>query len=100
MRRLWAVFLGAAVSLSSLYGQQALLSGPYEGFTFDLPTHSFRAVIGLAGSATFGPALVSGFDSGSVAPRASYGIAFQQGSCLLVTGLDSTQVSASPLTGM
>ncbi len=100
MRCLWAVFLGAAVSFWPANAQQASLSGPHEGLTFDLPTHSFRAVIGLAGSATFGPALAGGFDSGSVAPHASYGIGFQQGSGLLVTGLDSAQVSTSPLDGL
>jgi hypothetical protein len=50
-------------------------------------------VIGLPGSSSFGQALVSGFDTGSVAPHKNYAIGFQQGNCVLVTGLDSSPVS-------
>lgn len=99
MRGLCAVLIGIAVSLPPVCAQQTFFGGPIEGFTFDLPTQSFRAVIGFAGSATFGPALASGFDAGSVAPHTNYGIAFQQGSCVLVSGLDS-QVSTAPLAGV
>jgi sugar lactone lactonase YvrE len=80
-----------------LAAQQSSLSGPVEGFTFDLPSQSFRCVIGLPGSAFLGAAVVSGFDTGWVAPRKNYAIAFQQGNGFLVTGLDSDQVSSTPL---
>jgi len=100
MRRLCAVLLGIAVSLLPVCAQQTFFGGPVEGITFDLPTQSFRAVIGFAGSATFGPALASGFDTGSVAPHANYGIGFQQGACVLVSGLDSAQASTAPIAGV
>jgi len=94
MRRLGALLLGIASSIGSLHSQQSSLTGPIQGYTFDLPTQSFREVMGLPGSATFGPAVITGFDSGSVAPHKNYAIGFQQGSCFLVTGLDSSPVSA------
>ena len=93
MRLLWAFVLGITLSIGTLCSQQTSLSGPMEGYVFDLPTQSFLPVIGLPGSATFGSALISGFDSGWVAPHKNYGIAFQQGNCFLVTGLDSNPVS-------
>jgi len=112
MRRLWAVLLGIALSIGPLCSQQTSLTGPVEGYTFDLPSQSFRAVIGLPGSASFGPALTSGFVTGSVAPHKNYAIGFQPGrrrgvatvgrasagesainSGMLVTGLDSSPVS-------
>lgn len=89
------------LAISSLTGflsaEQTGLSGPVEGFTFDDPTGSFRAVIGLPGSASFGPAILSGFGRGSVAPRRDYGIAFSDGVSLFVSGLSSSGPSASPL---
>jgi len=95
MRHLWVVLLGIALSIEPLCSQQTSLSGPAQGYIFDLPTQSFRIVIGLPGSASFGPALISGFDTGWVAPHQNYGIGFQQGNCLLVAGLDSSPVSTS-----
>jgi len=87
------------VSLSSAASGQSL-SGPIEGFIFDAPTLSLRAVDGLPGSATFGPALVSGVEYGSVAPLKNYAIAFENGHCLFVSGLGSAHVSATPLAGI
>ena len=84
---------------SLLFAQQALINGPVEGFVFDSPTRSFRAVVGLLGSASFGPAILDGFDAGSVAPHKTYGIASSQGACLLVSGLDSS-VSSAALDGV
>ena len=100
MRSFWAVLPGIALSIGFLHGQQTFLSGPVEGFTFDPPTQSFRALIGLPGSALFGPALASGFDSGSVAPHKNYAVAFQQGNCLLVSSLDSQQISTTSIAGL
>jgi hypothetical protein len=116
---LWAVPLGIALSIGPLCSQPTSLSGPVEGYTFDLPTQSFRAVIGLPGSASFGPALATGFDLGWVAPHQNYAIGFRPGNkrrrelaigpgptgdavvntWFLVTGLDSTPVSTS-VTGL
>jgi hypothetical protein len=100
MRRFWGFLLGIALSIGFLHGQQTFLSGPVEGFTFDPPTQSFRALIGLPGSALFGPALATGFDSGWVAPHKNYAIGFQQGNCLLVSSLDSDQISTTSIAGL
>src|ERR1700688_1490938 len=119
MHRLWAVPLGIALSIGPLCSQPTSLSGPVQGYTFDLPSQSIRAVIGLPGSASFGPALASGFDMGWVAPHQNYAIGFRPGNkrrrelavrrgpagdaaintCFLVTGLDSSSVSTR-ITGL
>ena len=121
MHRLWAVPLGIALSIGPLCSQPTSLSGPVQGYTFDLPSQSFRAVIGLPGSASFGPTVATGFEMGWVAPHQNYGISFGSGNkkrrelpvgrgptadaaintCFLVTGLDSSPVSTriSGLTG-
>jgi hypothetical protein len=113
MHRLWAVPLGIALSIGPLYSQPTSLSGPVQGYTFDLPSQSFRTVIGLPGSASFGPTLATGFEMGWVAPHQNYAIGFRAGNkkrreltvgrapagdaaintCFLVTGLDSGPVS-------
>jgi hypothetical protein len=112
MRRLWAIPIGIALSIGPLCSQQTSLTGPVEGYIFDLPSQSFRAVIGLPGSASFGPALATGFVNGSVAPHRNYGVGFQPSkrrgvaavgrapagesainTGALVTGLDSNPVS-------
>jgi hypothetical protein len=92
MRILIALFL--LVSLACVAPAQSL-SGPVEGFVYDAPTHSLRAVDGFPGSATFGPVLLSDVDFGSVAPYKNYAIAFQGGHALLVSGLGSAHVSTS-----
>ncbi len=92
MRSLIVLFL--FVSLSICVAPAQSLSGPIEGFTFDAPTHSLRAVNGFPGSATFGPALMSGLDFGSVAPHKNYAIAFKSPHCLLVSDLDGRLVTA------
>jgi sugar lactone lactonase YvrE len=100
MLRLAAFPLAITLAVAPLCAQQTFLSGPAQGFTFDPPSKSFRAVIGLPGAAFFGPALLSGFDTGSVAPHKNYGIGYQQGNCFLVTGLDSDQISSNPVAGL
>ncbi len=115
MLRFWAVPFGIALSIGPVCSQPTSLSGPVEGYTFDLPSQSFRAVIGLPGSASFGPALASGFEMGSVAPHKNYAIGFRPGTKkrremtvgrgasgdaavntgALVTGLNSSAVSTS-----
>ena len=118
MHRLWALPLGIALSIGHLCSQPTSLSGPVQGYTFDLPSQSFRAVIGLPGSASFGPTLTTGFDAGWVAPHQNYAIGFRPDSkrrrelavgraageaaintCFLVTGLDSSPVSTR-ITGL
>src|SRR5580693_1626618 len=91
------VLLAAMWSISSLRAQQSAVSGPTEGFTFDPPTRSIRAVIGSLGSAWLGPAAVDDLEFASVAPRQNYGIAFRRGQLLLVSGLGSGHVSVAVL---
>jgi hypothetical protein len=100
MRSFWAFLPGVALSIGFVQGQQTFLSGPVAGFPFDPPTQSFRALIGLPGSALFGPVLAAGFDSGSVAPHKNYAVGFQQGNCLLISGLDSGPISTTAITGL
>jgi hypothetical protein len=99
MRRLPALLLGIPLFIGPLCSQ-TFLSGPVEGFIFDLPTQSFRAVIGLPGSATFGPVLASGFDTGWVAPHKGYAIGFQEGNGFLIAGLNAGQVTTTSLIGL
>jgi hypothetical protein len=80
--------------------QQASLTGPVEAYTFDAPTRSLRAVIGFPGAASFGPVLRDGLDFASVAPGQNYGIGFQRGQCLLISGLGSAQPLTHALAGV
>src|SRR5262249_17758489 len=99
MRRAFVLLSVMFFSGGSLPGQEAALSGPLEGFMFDAPTGSFRAVVGLPGSASLGPSILEGFGLGSVAPGKDYGLAFTDGQCTLVSGLGSTSASAYALPG-
>lgn len=84
------LFALGLVSAGYLAAQQGSLTGPVEAYIFDAPTRSLRAVIGLPGAASFGPALRDSLDFASVAPSQSYGIGFQRGRCLLISGLGSS----------
>jgi hypothetical protein len=95
MRRVVVLLLVLSAGLSA----QTPLSGPVEGFTFDVPTKSFRAVLGVLGSATLGPALLGGLDYGSVAPHQNYGIAFIHRKGFVISGLGSGHVSRVELPG-
>jgi hypothetical protein len=86
-------------SLASLASAQSL-SGPVQSFIFDAPTGSLRAVDGFPGSASFGPALLSDVEFGSVAPDKNYAIACKEGHWLFVSGMDSGHVSTAPLPGV
>ena len=70
-------------------GQTAGLSGPVEGFTFDPPTASIRAVMGFPGAASFGTPILGGIEWASVAPQHDYGLAFQNGNFFVVSGLST-----------
>ncbi len=71
-----------------------------EGFIFDEPTQSLRAVDGFHGSATFGPALVSGVAFASVAPHQNYAIVFKDGHFLLMSALGSAHVVTRALDAL
>jgi hypothetical protein len=88
------------VSAGCLAAQQPSLTGPVEAYTFDAPTRSLRAVIGFAGAASFGPVLRDNLDFASVAPLQNYGIGFQSGQCLLLSGLGTSLLSARGLPGV
>ena len=99
MRRLLVLLSAISLCGGSLLAQLAEMNGPIEGFIFDAPTGSFRAVIGMPGSASLGPPILDGFSRGSVAPRKDYGLAFKDGKCALVSGLGSANATASALPG-
>ena len=99
MRLAFLFFLGL-ISGSRLPAQQTSLSGPVEAFTFDGPTRGLRAVFGFPGAASFGPALSDNLDLASVAPLQNYGIAFENGKCLFVSGLGSKTISTVALAGV
>jgi hypothetical protein len=99
MRRAHFLYLGLILA-GSLGAQQGSLSGPVEAYTFDPPTRSLRAVIGFAGAATFGPALRDNLDFASIAPRQTYGLVFQGGQCLLITGLGSAKILTRALANV
>ena len=98
MRSLSLLFLFVFLFSTGIPAQS--LSGPSEGFTFDAPTQSLRAVNGFPGSATFGPALLNDVEYGSVAPTKNYAIAFQDGRCLIVSGLGSGHASTVVIPGV
>ncbi len=97
LTRLSSLFLIGMAFLETASGQSVGFGGPVEGYTFDPPTASLRAVKGFPGSASFGPALISGLEFGSVAPQQNYAVALQSGNCVLVTALDSGTVSTMAL---
>lgn len=76
---------------------QTSVTGPVEALTFDSPTRSVRAVIGLPGAASFGPALLDNLDLAAVAPGQNYGIAFAGGDCFFLSGLGSKTISRAAI---
>jgi hypothetical protein len=95
----WLPRLASVVFLASRLAGQASVAGPVEGFTFDPPTRSIRAVLGSLGSATLGPGLVRDLDFASAAPQRSHAIACRSGRCFLVSGLGTeTQDETNVLT--
>jgi hypothetical protein len=76
---------------------QTSVTGPVEALTFDPPTRSVRAVIGVPGAASFGPALLDNLDLASVAPGQNYGIAFEGGKCFLISGLGSKSINKTAI---
>ncbi|HKV41530.1 MAG TPA: hypothetical protein VJX67_20160 [Blastocatellia bacterium] len=88
------------LAISRLGGQSTSVTGPVEGFVFDVPTASIRALAGSLGSSSLGPAIVSSVNFASVVPGGNYGIAVRGRRTLLVSGLGSTQVSTANLPGL
>ena len=99
MRSVLILLMGMA-AFQAASGQQVGFGGPVEGFTFDLPTASLRAVVGYPGAASFGPAVLTGLEFGSAAPQKNYAVAFQSGNFLLATALDSATVSTVSVPGV
>jgi hypothetical protein len=96
-----ALFLTLGLVAAGCVGaQQPTLNGPVEAYTFDAPTRSLHAVIGFPGAASFGPALRDSLEFASVAPRQSYAIGFEDGECLLISGLGSSLLSTRALAGV
>jgi hypothetical protein len=98
MRSLIALFLFACLA-SGIASAQSL-SGPVEGFMFDEPTQSLRAVNGFPGSATLGSALLSEVTFASVAPYKNFAIASKSGHFLLLSALGSGHLSTATLNGI
>lgn len=92
-RFLW--FCGIVPLFCLLLAAQSSLIGPVEGFVFDAPSRSLRAVVGLVGSSSFGPILVRGVDYASVAPRKDYAIAVKGDQVMFVSGLGSGSPTTS-----
>jgi hypothetical protein len=99
MRATLLLVLGLACA-SCVLAQPTSLSGPVEALTFDAPTRSLRAVIGFPGDASFGPALLDSLDFASVAPLQNYGIVFEAGKCVFVSGLGSKTISRVVIAGV
>jgi WD40 repeat protein len=95
---LWLIL--GFVSAGCAGAQQPSLNGPVEAYTFDAPTRSLRAVIGIPGGASFGPTLRDSLDFASIAPRQNYGLGFQRGQCMLISGLGSLTLSTRALVGV
>lgn len=79
------VVLAVLVSAVCSFGQP--LSRTVEGFAFDRPTGSIRAILGRPGSAYLGPAEVADLTFASVAPSQRHGLAVRDGKLILASGL-------------
>jgi hypothetical protein len=99
MRPAFFVFFGLCPAVYAP-AQQGSLTGPVEGYTFDAPTRSIRAVIGFPGAASFGPVLRDSLDFASIAPRQTYGLGFQRGQSLFISGLGTSALSSRDLAGV
>jgi hypothetical protein len=92
-----ALLIFFLLTYSAWLPAQTSVTGPVEAVTFDPPTRSVRAVIGLPGAASFGPALLDNLDLASVAPGQNYGIVFAAGECFSVSGLGSSAISKTAI---
>ena len=83
------LWLAALPFINAARGQTGL-AGPIQGFIFDAPTRTVRALTGSLGAASFGPALMDRLDFATIAPHQNYGIAFRRGQVLVMSSLDSS----------
>jgi hypothetical protein len=105
--RLWIGVLGIVLLRSFPLAAQATaaapastgpaLSGPMDGFVFDLPSRSIRAISGLVGSSSFGPVMVRDVDYASVAPRKDYAFVLRGEGGMFVSGLSSSATTTLTL---
>ena len=63
------------------------LSGPVAGFVFDTEQRSIRPVLGVAGSAYAGGALVGGLDQAAVSPDGKMALIAREGGLYLIRNL-------------
>jgi hypothetical protein len=99
MRSIFLVLIGLACT-DLIAAQTVSFSGPVEAFAFDLPTRSVRAVMGVPGSSSFGPAIVEDLDFGSVAPQQNYAVVLRGLQWQLAANLDSSHPSSQLLSGI
>lgn len=95
--RVRRILMAAAVG-SMLLGAQPV-SGPVEGYFFDAPVKRFRAVRGILGAATLGPAAGPEFEAGWVAPARDWGIGCREGRCRVLTALGADAPAEWELSG-
>jgi hypothetical protein len=98
MRSLIKLFFAASVLIVVVPGQS--LRGPVEGFTFDAPTQSLRAVNGIPGAAQLGLPILTSITYASVAPDENHAVAVRNGDCLFVSGLKSGKAATAAITGV
>ncbi|HEV2447792.1 MAG TPA: hypothetical protein VGS58_17800, partial [Candidatus Sulfopaludibacter sp.] len=67
MTRKLPLLLCAACTVSFAQSQ-ATLAGPVAGFVFDQSARAIRPMIGVAGAAYLGPAVVADLDAAAIAP--------------------------------
>jgi hypothetical protein len=79
--RLLAAVLAAVAANAQPFG------GPIEGYTFDRPTSSIRAIVGRPGSARLAEAIVDQVEFASVAPGRPYALAVREQRFLFLNDL-------------
>lgn len=95
--RVRRILMSAAVWSALLSAQP--VSGPVEGYFFDAPVKRFRAVRGILGAATLGPAAGPEFEAGWVAPARDWGIGCREGRCRVLTALGAGAPAERELSG-
>ena len=76
------------------------LGGPIAGFVYDRSMHSVRPLLGMAGSAYLGPALLAEVDSASISPDGRWALVTEHGQSRFVRGLSDLAVSESSTEGL
>src|SRR5258708_35637070 len=90
--------LVVALALSlPLAAQQIQLQGPTSGLIYDSASRSIRPILGLAGGAHLGSAIVSDLDYASIAPNGRSALVVESGQVALIRDVLDTQAAAEPL---